>query len=67
MILRPDLTVAAIVERDGQFLLVEERVANRMVFNQPAGHVEKGEQFIATSAVTTRRAGSIAASSAQCG
>jgi len=33
MILRPDLTVAAIVERDGQFLLVEERVANRMVFN----------------------------------
>src|SRR4029453_4262390 len=46
MILRPDLTVAAIVERDGQFLLVEERVSNRMVFNQPAGHVEKGEQFI---------------------
>ena len=46
MISRPDLTVAAIVERDGQFLLVEERVSNRMVFNQPAGHVEKGEQFI---------------------
>jgi 8-oxo-dGTP pyrophosphatase MutT (NUDIX family) len=46
MILRPDLTVAAIVEREGQFLLVEERVSNRMVFNQPAGHVEKGEQFI---------------------
>jgi 8-oxo-dGTP pyrophosphatase MutT (NUDIX family) len=46
MILHPDLTVAAIVERDGQFLLVEERVAKRMVFNQPAGHVEKGEQFI---------------------
>ena len=41
MILRPDLTVAAIVERDGQFLLVEERVANRMVFNPPAGHVER--------------------------
>ena len=46
MILRPDLTVAAIVERDGQFLLVEERVGNRMVFNQPAGHVERGEQFV---------------------
>jgi 8-oxo-dGTP pyrophosphatase MutT (NUDIX family) len=46
MTLRPDLTVAAIVERDGQFLLVEERVGNRMVFNQPAGHVEHGEQFI---------------------
>src|SRR5688572_27925608 len=46
MTLRPDLTVAAIVERNGQFLLVEERVGNRMVFNQPAGHVERGEQFI---------------------
>jgi 8-oxo-dGTP pyrophosphatase MutT (NUDIX family) len=46
MTVRPDLTVAAIVERDGQFLLVEERVANRMVLNQLAGHVEKGEQFI---------------------
>lgn len=46
MTLRPDLTVAAIVERDGQYLLVEERVGNRMVFNQPAGHVERGEQFV---------------------
>lgn len=46
MSLRPDLTVAAVVERDGQFLLVEERVGNRMVFNQPAGHVERGEQFL---------------------
>jgi 8-oxo-dGTP pyrophosphatase MutT (NUDIX family) len=46
MTLRPDLTVAAVVERDDHFLLVEERVANRMVFNQPAGHVEKGERFI---------------------
>jgi 8-oxo-dGTP pyrophosphatase MutT (NUDIX family) len=46
MIHRPDLTVAAVVERDGRFLLVEERVSNRMVFNQPAGHVEKGEQFV---------------------
>lgn len=46
MTLRPDLTVAAVVERDGQFLLVEERVGNRMVFNQPAGHVERGEQFL---------------------
>lgn len=46
MSLRPDLTVAAIVERNGEFLLVEERVANRMVINQPAGHVERGEQLI---------------------
>ncbi|HEU4487313.1 MAG TPA: NUDIX hydrolase [Povalibacter sp.] len=46
MSLRPDLTVAAIVERDGEFLLVEERVGNAMVFNQPAGHVERGEDLI---------------------
>lgn len=47
MSVRPNLTVAAIVERDGQFLLVEERVGNAMVFNQPAGHVERGEDLIA--------------------
>jgi 8-oxo-dGTP pyrophosphatase MutT (NUDIX family) len=46
MSLRPDLTVAAVVERNGEFLLVEERVGNRLVFNQPAGHVERGEQLL---------------------
>lgn len=46
MSIRADLTVAAIVERDGRFLLVEERAGNRMVFNQPAGHVECGETFL---------------------
>lgn len=46
MTIRPDLTVAAVVERDGEFLLVEERVGSRMVFNQPAGHVERNEQLI---------------------
>ena len=44
--MRPDLTVAAVVERDGQFLLVEERAGHRMVFNQPAGHVEHGETLL---------------------
>jgi 8-oxo-dGTP pyrophosphatase MutT (NUDIX family) len=46
MSLRPDLTVAAVVERNGEFLLVEERVGNRMVINQPAGHVERGELLL---------------------
>lgn len=46
MSLRPDLTVAAVIERDGKFLLVEERVGTRMVFNQPAGHVERAEQLV---------------------
>jgi len=43
---RPDLTVAAVVERDGQFLLVEERIGGELVLNQPAGHVEDGETLL---------------------
>jgi len=39
------LTVAAIVERQGRFLVVEEpdKVTGLPVINQPAGHVEPGE------------------------
>jgi NADH pyrophosphatase NudC (nudix superfamily) len=46
---RPDLTVAAIVQRDDRFLIVEERISERLVFNQPAGHVEDGESIIAAT------------------
>jgi 8-oxo-dGTP pyrophosphatase MutT (NUDIX family) len=46
MSFQPDLTVAAVAERDGQFLLIEERVGSRMVFNQPAGHVERNESLL---------------------
>jgi ADP-ribose pyrophosphatase YjhB (NUDIX family) len=43
---RPRITVAAIVERDGQFLFVEERDnEGRLVINQPAGHLEIGESL----------------------
>ena len=44
----PHLTVAAICERDGQFLLVEERAksTDEIVLNQPAGHIDKGETVI---------------------
>jgi len=44
---RPDVTVAAIAETDGRFLVVEERINRRLVFNQPAGHVERGETLLA--------------------
>jgi 8-oxo-dGTP pyrophosphatase MutT (NUDIX family) len=44
--LKPDVTVAALAEQDGRFLLVEERIQGRVVFNQPAGHVERGESLI---------------------
>ena len=41
---RPRVTVAAIVEREGRFLVVEERDdRGELVINQPAGHVECGE------------------------
>lgn len=42
----PDITVAAVVVRDGRFLVVEERIKGRDVFNQPAGHVEAGETLL---------------------
>lgn len=46
---RPDATVATIVERDGRFLFVEERVRGRLVLNQPAGHLEPGESLVAAA------------------
>jgi len=42
---RPAVTVAVVVERDGRFLLVEERVRGALVVNQPAGHLEPGESL----------------------
>ncbi len=38
-----DLTVAAVVDLDGRFLLVEEQAMNRKVLGQPGGHIEAGE------------------------
>lgn len=46
MIWKPHVTVAAILEQDGRFLLVQERVAGRLVLNQPAGHLEDDESLI---------------------
>ncbi|KAA1006232.1 NUDIX hydrolase [Paraburkholderia panacisoli] len=42
----PHVTVAAIVERDGRFLVVEEHTANGLRLNQPAGHLEAGETLL---------------------
>ena len=41
--LRPAVSVATVVERDGRFLLVEEETRAGLRFNQPAGHLETGE------------------------
>jgi len=38
-----DLTVSAVVENDGRYLLVEEYSMGEVVLNQPGGHIEAGE------------------------
>lgn len=39
----PSVTVAAIIERDGRYLLVEEHTPEGLRLNNPAGHLEPGE------------------------
>ena len=47
---KPNVTVAAIVERDGEYLLVEEQAdtatAPLLLLNNPAGHLEPGESLL---------------------
>lgn len=45
----PYITVAAIIEDAGKFLLVEEQIENKIVYNQPAGHLEPNETIIAAT------------------
>ena len=40
---RPSVTVAAVIERDGRFLLVEEETSEGLRLNNPAGHLDPGE------------------------
>ncbi len=42
----PHVVVAAIVERDGNYLFVEEHTPEGLRLNQPAGHWERGETLI---------------------
>lgn len=42
----PRVTVAAVVPRAGRYLLVEEHIDGRAVFNQPAGHLDPDESLI---------------------
>ena len=50
----PEVTVAAIVEIDGRFLMVEERTGGRLVLNQPAGHLEDRETLLEAVVRETR-------------
>jgi ADP-ribose pyrophosphatase YjhB (NUDIX family) len=46
MVWKPNVTVAAVLERDGRFLLVEEETEDGLRYNQPAGHLECSESLI---------------------
>ena len=46
MIWKPNVTVAAVIFRDGKYLLVEEETEDGLRFNQPAGHLECKENLL---------------------
>ena len=43
---KPSVTVAAIIEQNGKFLLVEEHTPEGLKLNNPAGHLDPGESLI---------------------
>ncbi len=42
---KPSVTVAAIIEQGGRFLLLEEYTADGLRLNNPAGHLDPGESL----------------------
>ena len=46
MVWKPHVTVAAIIELNGKFLLVEEQTSDGVRYNQPAGHLELNESLV---------------------
>ena len=46
MVWKPHATVAAIIERDNKFLMVEELIQGEQVINQPAGHLDPDESLV---------------------
>ena len=42
----PHVTVAAIIEQDDKFLIVKEQSDGKVVYNQPAGHLEANETLL---------------------
>ena len=43
---KPNTVVAAIIEDNGKFLMVEETSGSKAVYNQPAGHLDEGESLL---------------------
>ncbi|WP_031432652.1 NUDIX hydrolase [Methylomarinum vadi] len=46
MVWKPHVTVAAVIEQNNRFLLVEEHTPDGLRLNQPAGHLEENEDLI---------------------
>lgn len=46
LIWKPNVTVAAVIEQDGKFLLVEEHTSQGLMLNQPAGHLDENESLL---------------------
>ena len=42
---KPSVTVAAVIEQDGRFLLIEEHTRDGLRLNQPAGHLDAHESL----------------------
>lgn len=45
----PHATVATVIESNGKFLMVKEISDSKVVYNQPAGHIESGESITAAA------------------
>jgi 8-oxo-dGTP pyrophosphatase MutT (NUDIX family) len=43
---KPSVTVAAVIERDGRYLIIEEHTPDGLRLNQPAGHLDPGESLV---------------------
>lgn len=50
---KPNATVAALIEKDGKFLLVEEHTPEGLRLNNPAGHLDEGESLVQACARET--------------
>lgn len=50
---KPSVTVAAVIEQNSRFLLVEEETSDGIRFNQPAGHLDPNESLITAAARET--------------
>jgi 8-oxo-dGTP pyrophosphatase MutT (NUDIX family) len=49
----PHVTVASVIEHNGRFLMVEELIEGKTLYNQPAGHLEEQETLIQAAARET--------------